>query len=240
MLDIDTAIGDSAQLGHSSALHPGQTVPRGEALARMPGAAHRRRLPGRRPGPVRQRPTSGLRDRATGQRARCSPPPLTTAGLLRAQAPGQLTSVLELGPVAVRARRFYLQQLAVSSVLFFGGPAVGPVVLGTLPRLLAPRARARIGLPPLRHPLLDLPRRQQADQHTLLHQPVRRQLLHHRVPADDRLPDPPLRPDRLQLRRSATTRDTVPMLRRRRHHGLRRRCARQRRISPARPSAPPR
>ena len=48
VLDIDTSMGDGAQLGHASALHAGQRAGR-RALARLPGAAHRRGLPaGRR------------------------------------------------------------------------------------------------------------------------------------------------------------------------------------------------
>ncbi|MGW1927414.1 Pls/PosA family non-ribosomal peptide synthetase, partial [Streptomyces massasporeus] len=37
VLDIRTAMGDRAQLGHASSLHPGQTVPAGEHWHGSPG-----------------------------------------------------------------------------------------------------------------------------------------------------------------------------------------------------------
>ena len=41
VLDIGTAMGDGAQLGHSSSLHTGQVVPAGATLARLAGRADR-------------------------------------------------------------------------------------------------------------------------------------------------------------------------------------------------------
>ena len=49
VLDIDTSMGDGAQLGHASSLHTGQAVPDGRELARVARGADRRRLPRCRP-----------------------------------------------------------------------------------------------------------------------------------------------------------------------------------------------
>ena len=45
VLDIGTAMGDGAQLGHSSSLHTGQAVPAGERWHGSPAEPTDRRLP---------------------------------------------------------------------------------------------------------------------------------------------------------------------------------------------------
>ena len=55
VLDVDTALGDGAQLGHASALHAGQVGPGRAVLARLPRGACRPglELPDRGTGPLR-------------------------------------------------------------------------------------------------------------------------------------------------------------------------------------------
>ncbi len=47
VLDIDTSLGDGAQLGHASSLHRGQAVPAGERWHGSPAQRDRRRTTGR-------------------------------------------------------------------------------------------------------------------------------------------------------------------------------------------------
>lgn len=124
VLDINTTMGDGAQLGHASSLHSGQSVPAGE---RWHGS------------PARRTETNYLRVPP----ARCSTlrratsAALTLIGILFLWAP-----LLELGfgllfyEVTLMVRGFFIEALVFSSVLFFGAVLVGLLAVGTVPRVL--------------------------------------------------------------------------------------------------------
>jgi non-ribosomal peptide synthetase-like protein len=125
VLDINTSMGDGAQLGHSSSLQSGQSVPAGE---RWHGSPARRtdvnyvRVPPARCGPLR-RAISGA---------------IMLIGILFLWAP-----LLELGfgllffeVSSLVKGGLVIDALAFSAVLFFGAVLVGIFAVGTVPRLL--------------------------------------------------------------------------------------------------------
>ncbi|MGW7379130.1 Pls/PosA family non-ribosomal peptide synthetase [Streptomyces sp. NPDC054794] len=134
VLDIETSMGDGAQLGHASSLHAGQAVPAGE----------------RRHGSPAQ-PTDV--DYGTVAPADCPTPKRTAYGVLQllslllvwlplsmggvgillAGVP-QLHTLLEPRPVTSPA--FYVDALATSLVVFVGSLLAGLLVVGTVPRVL--------------------------------------------------------------------------------------------------------
>ncbi|MET7286616.1 Pls/PosA family non-ribosomal peptide synthetase [Streptomyces sp. NPDC005573] len=136
VLDIDTAMGDGAQLGHSSALYRGQSVPDGAHWHGTPGQPTEVDYLRVAPAPC-----------GSGRRARFALVallqlffvyiPLAVGGLYmlftevpsigRRLDPQQTVAPSELIPDA----------LILSCVLFFGLVVVGFVVLCTVPRLLA-------------------------------------------------------------------------------------------------------
>ncbi|GGU73738.1 Pls/PosA family non-ribosomal peptide synthetase [Lentzea flava] len=136
VLDIGTSLGDSAQLGHSSSLHAGQTVPGGErwhGSPAQPGAADYRGI-----GPARC---------GTGRRAiytvlqlaslLLAYIPLTYGGveLLLAAFP-QVTVFAGPQTAAFTSWTFYGIALVTSLVLFFGSMLVGFIVVVTVPQVL--------------------------------------------------------------------------------------------------------
>ena len=125
VLDIDTRMGDGAQLGHSSALHSGQAVPAGE---RWHGS------------PAQRTDVSYLRV-----------PPASVSSLRRAIA-GTLTLLvilfiyvplleggLDMLSVWVSSLEtgLVIRALTLSSVLFFGLVLLGLLAIGIVPRLLS-------------------------------------------------------------------------------------------------------
>ena len=140
VLDINTSMGDGAQLGHASALHSGQAVPDGERWHGSP--AQRTELNYLRLAPA----PCGPRRRASF----CAITllsvfllylPLIEGGLylLAAVAPS-LGKVLIPSVVAsagaVTLRGFFLGALAVSLLFFFGAVLVGLLLVVTVPRVL--------------------------------------------------------------------------------------------------------
>jgi non-ribosomal peptide synthetase-like protein len=123
VLDLETALGDGAQLGHSSALHAGQAVPAGERRIGSP-AEHRTdvdygAVDPRRCGSITRALYAGLQL-------------LATVLLLVPLAIGGVALVVgALPPLG-----WPLDALAASFVVFFGFLLAGLVVVGTLPRLL--------------------------------------------------------------------------------------------------------
>jgi non-ribosomal peptide synthetase-like protein len=124
VLDINTWMGDAAQLGHSSALHRGQAVPAGERWHGSPAQRTETnyvRIPAARCGRLR-RVVSGA---------------LTLSGILFVAAP-----LLEFGlgllfaQVSSRVEGFLLEALVFSVVLFFGAVLAGLLAVGTVPRVL--------------------------------------------------------------------------------------------------------
>ncbi len=141
VLDVDTAMGDGAQLGHASALHAGQTVPSGARFHGSPAVAtgvDHRRVP-----PVPVRPA-----RAVGygllQLVKILGVylPLAFGGLimLLAEAP-KLRGLVDPGPVALNQPLLYLDALAGGAIVVFGGLLVAFVLVTTLPRLLGRAVR---------------------------------------------------------------------------------------------------
>ncbi len=139
VLDINTSMGDGAQLGHASSLHSGQAVPAGERWHGSP--AQRTHVNYLRVAPAR----CGTLRRAgfcaiTLLLAFLLYMPLMQGGveLLLAMAPS-LGNVL--GPAAAGAEAVTLQELvigalAISCVFFFGFVIVGLLLVVTVPRVL--------------------------------------------------------------------------------------------------------
>jgi non-ribosomal peptide synthetase-like protein len=136
VVDIGTSMGDGAQLGHSSALHPGQAVPAGECWNGVPaqrsGADYRVVAPARC-GTIRRTvysiiqlvPTFGVYL------------PVMIAGVDVILVPVPKTiPLLGAGPSDMTGWTFYLDALAVATIAFFGLVLIGLVFVGTVPRLL--------------------------------------------------------------------------------------------------------
>jgi non-ribosomal peptide synthetase-like protein len=135
VLDIDTSLGDAAQLGHSSALHAGQSVPAGERRIGSP-ADHRtevdyRAVGARRCGSAARAAYAGFQLLATV--ALVLPLSIGGIALLVAAIP-PLGALLD--PEALTSWTFYRDALAASFVLFLGSVLAGLAVVGTGPRLL--------------------------------------------------------------------------------------------------------
>lgn len=136
VLDIETSLGDRAQLGHTSSLHAGQAVPADERWHGSPA----------QPTAVDYRGI-GPADCGTGRKAFYTVGqlanlllfyiPLVYGGidLLIAEFP-QL--IVFLGPevMAFTSWAFYGTALVTSLVLFFGSMLVGLIVVVTVPRVL--------------------------------------------------------------------------------------------------------
>jgi non-ribosomal peptide synthetase-like protein len=134
VLDIETSMGDGAQLGHASSLHTGQVVPDGERRHGSPA----------QPTEVDYR-TVGPADCPTVKRTVYGvlqllsllvlylPLAMGGVSILLAGVP-QLQALLNPQPVASPA--FYVDALTTSLVVFFGSMLAGLLVIGTVPRVL--------------------------------------------------------------------------------------------------------
>ncbi|PYP55261.1 MAG: peptide synthetase [Gemmatimonadetes bacterium] len=129
VLDIDTFMGDGAQLGHSSALLSGQWVP---AVERWHGSpAQRTDVNYMRVPPAPPARSSTLRRAVAGT--------LTLLVILFIYVP-LLEGGLDMLSVWVSSRvetGLVIRALAISFVLFFGAVLLGLLALGTIPRLLS-------------------------------------------------------------------------------------------------------
>jgi non-ribosomal peptide synthetase-like protein len=134
VLDIWTSLGDGAQLGHSSSLHAGQSVPDGERWHGSPA----------RPTDVEYRRVPTL---DVGSRRRTIFATVQLANMLLAAAPAMfvivieafikipdLTALLSGGRVPFTTWAFYA--LVVSTVLFFSSALIGLVFVRIVPRVL--------------------------------------------------------------------------------------------------------
>ena len=140
VLDIDTSMGDGAQLGHTSSLHRGQSVPAGE---RWHGS------------PARRTDTNYVRiaPARCGRLRRATSAALTLIGTLFLYAPlleaglglvflwvSSLVEVLDpsmkSAAGALTVRGLVIEALAFSVVLFFGATLLGLLAVGTVPRVL--------------------------------------------------------------------------------------------------------
>ena len=136
VLDINTSLGDGAQLGHASSLHAGQAVPDGERWHGSP--AQRTEVDYRAVDPT---------DCGTPRRAVYTvlqllsvlvlslPLVIGGVGILLAGVP-QLAALLDSGPLTFTSWTFYRHALATSFVLFFGSVLVGLLFVVTVPRVL--------------------------------------------------------------------------------------------------------
>ncbi|WP_351225848.1 Pls/PosA family non-ribosomal peptide synthetase [Streptomyces sp. NPDC002133] len=136
VLDIDTSMGDGSQLGHTSALYSGQTVPAGERWHGSPAEPTDTdyvRIEPTECGPLR-RAGYGL---VTVLQTLFLYTPLTIGGaymvLTAIPAFGRM---LAPGRVDLTTPVLYVDALAISAVLFFGAVIVGLAVVVTVPRLL--------------------------------------------------------------------------------------------------------
>lgn len=136
VLDIHTAMGDGAQLGHASSLHAGQSVPDGQSWHGSP--AQRCATEFRTIEPARCTTWSRFSFSAVQLLAALLLyVPLTVggAGLLTAEIP-QLGAFTDMGASSVFSWLFLADAAIVSFVLYFGSLLAGLVLMSTLPRLL--------------------------------------------------------------------------------------------------------
>jgi non-ribosomal peptide synthetase-like protein len=136
VLDIETAMGDGAQLGHASTLHEGQAVPAGEHWHGSPG--QRTQSDYRTVGPA---------DRSTRRKVTHTLLqltlwflvyiPVTSGGLaiLLAGVP-RLNALMEPGAQALTHRSFYVTVLITSLVFYFGSMLLSFLTVVTVPRVL--------------------------------------------------------------------------------------------------------
>src|SRR5438270_3562994 len=140
VLDINTSMGDEAQLGHASSLQSGQSVPAGE---RWHGS------------PARRADVNYVRVAPTGCNTlrRAMYAALSLIGILFLSAPllegglgllfFEVSSLIEVLDPSVRSsigaltvRGLLVEALAFSAVFIFGAMLVGLLVVGTIPRVL--------------------------------------------------------------------------------------------------------
>jgi non-ribosomal peptide synthetase-like protein len=137
VLDIGTSMGDGAQVGHASSLHSGQAVPAGERWHGSPAVPTD--VDYRLVGPV---PCGRLRKvvYTAAQLLKLFTVylPFAFGGLvmLLTEVP-RLRALLDpAGPLVLTSATFYINALAVSFTLVFGGLLVGLLVVITVPRVL--------------------------------------------------------------------------------------------------------
>ncbi|WP_409179575.1 Pls/PosA family non-ribosomal peptide synthetase [Amycolatopsis sp. VS8301801F10] len=138
VLDIETRIGDHAQLGHASSLHAGQTVPAGQSWHGVPAV----------PADVRYR---RVEPRACGSFRRAFFAVRQVLTLLFLAAPlvlgllsfvlltlPNLSPALGLGSAVIdfASPKFYGKALVLSFLLYFGLRLTGLLIATLLPRLL--------------------------------------------------------------------------------------------------------
>jgi non-ribosomal peptide synthetase-like protein len=135
VIDIWTSMGDDAQLGHSSSLHCGQAVPNGESWhgsPAQPSDVDYRAVAPARCGTLRRALFGGVQ---LVNLLLLAPLVLTAVLLVATQIP-QLVELIGSGPPLVTRGAFYLEQLAISFVLFFGAVLLGLSLVITLPKVL--------------------------------------------------------------------------------------------------------
>jgi non-ribosomal peptide synthetase-like protein len=131
VLDIDTSLGNGAQLGHSSSLYAGQAVPDGEHRQGSP-ARERTRVDYRSVPPARCSAVRKITFSIVDLLLMLLFLPLLSATTLNAELP-QLTAPTR---EAFSQWMFYRETLVGSFVLYFGGALVTLAVVVTVPRLL--------------------------------------------------------------------------------------------------------
>jgi non-ribosomal peptide synthetase-like protein len=135
VLDINTSLGDGAQLGHASSLHIGQSVPAGERWHGSPGQptdVDYRTVEPARCGAVRRTTHAVMQLLA----ALLVYLPLTMSTAFYVLADFPLLSGLDTAPLAFTTWTFYRDAVIVSAVLFLGFVVGALLVVLTVPRLL--------------------------------------------------------------------------------------------------------
>nr|WP_228040736.1 Pls/PosA family non-ribosomal peptide synthetase [Streptomyces chromofuscus] len=136
VIDIDTAMGDGAQLGHASALHRGMSVPAGQRWHGSPAQRTDVSLPRIAPADcgTARRATYGI---VTLLQMFLVYLPLAFGGsyMLFTWLPG-LDTLLDPAVHDIASASFYGNALALSFVLFFGLLTAGLVAVTVLPRLM--------------------------------------------------------------------------------------------------------
>ena len=137
VLDIDTAMGDGAVLGHASSLQAGQSVPGGEHrhgyAAQEPTETDYRRAEPIDSG--RLRPVGYVVAQLFGLLAVRMPLAIGAAALLVSQLP-PLAALVGSGSGAYTGWTFYRDALLASFVLFTGSLLIGLLVVMSVPRAL--------------------------------------------------------------------------------------------------------
>jgi non-ribosomal peptide synthetase-like protein len=135
VIDIETSMGDGAQLGHASCLHAFQSVPDGQrwhGSPAQPTDVDYRAVKPARCSTLRRIAYSTLQVLAMFLLA---PMGLSVAVLLVTKVP-VLAELLGPGHDGLTTWAFYRNALVISSVLFFGGLLLGLAFIFTVPRLL--------------------------------------------------------------------------------------------------------
>ena len=172
VLDIDTSMGDGAQLGHASSLHSGQAVPDGERWHGSP--AQRTEVDYRRVAPAY---CSTLRRvvftlvQLLNVLFLYLPLAIAALRMLFAEVP-PLARLLDSGSTAFQTWEFYLDCLVVSPCCSSAHPR-RPPLRGHRPARAQPVHQAGQGLSAVRLPLLGPPGDRADDQHQVLHVSVR-------------------------------------------------------------------
>ena len=136
VLDINTAMGDGAQLGHASALHSGGTVPAGErwhGSPAQPTAVDYLRVPPARCGAFRRTSAAIL----TLLEVFFIAMPLAQGGVeMLLSAVPSVTALVEPGQDFIGTPKFYIDAAVISVVLFCGSLLLGWLFVMTIPRVL--------------------------------------------------------------------------------------------------------
>ncbi|WP_337821061.1 Pls/PosA family non-ribosomal peptide synthetase [Amycolatopsis sp. A1MSW2902] len=138
VLDIETRIGDNAQLGHASSLHAGQAVPEGQSwhgVPAVPADVVYRRVEPRACGSVR-RAFFAVRQTLTAVLL-LAPLVLGLLSFLVSTLPN-LSPAMGLGSAVMdfTSPKFYWKALVVSFILYFGLRLTGFLIVTLVPRLL--------------------------------------------------------------------------------------------------------
>ena len=137
VLDIDTSLGDGAQLGHGSALYQGQAVPAGERRQGTPAEQRTEadlQAVEPAPGGARRGATYAAMELAA-LLAVYLPLAFGGAFLLATNVP-PFGTLFGSAPADVTTWSFLSDAVIGSLILVFGGIAVGLLLVGTVPRLL--------------------------------------------------------------------------------------------------------
>jgi non-ribosomal peptide synthetase-like protein len=140
VLDIGTAMGDGAQLGHSSSLHTGQLVPAGASWHGVPAE----------PTTTNYNVVQPFRMRGV-RRFLFGTAQLIGMLVLVPVVSGVVVTLLTAVPVVATffdparlsfvASRYYVSMVVISAILFFGFALLGLLAMIILPRLLTPLVR---------------------------------------------------------------------------------------------------